>query len=192
MPVNSKLGLWFLRAAVGGIVLIGLFGLLVGITGTAKADEIWHCTFTQSRGHVRGHDVVLHGGDAFFLQIEHSVVNIVVGSLPAHAASIPISYTVVENTRARLVGIAHFNLEGGGTSTGRITLDKGKRIVTQSGETTTSDHRQINTGPCTPGAANSLPKSTIHSPSVNEDQSGTSPKLEAPLTERPLVRKRST
>jgi hypothetical protein len=192
MPVNSKLGLWFLRAAVGGIVLIGLFGLLVGITGTAKADEIWHCTFTQSRLHVRGHDIVLHGGDAFFLQIKHSVVNIVVGSLPAHATFIPISYTVVENTRARLVGIAHFDLEGGGTSTGRITLDKGKRIVTQSGETTTSDYRKINTGGCTPAPANSLPKPSSYPPSVDEGRPQSSPKLEAPLTERPLVRKRST
>ena len=158
-------------------------------SGGAAADEVWKCAFTESRHHMRGRDFVFPDRSAFFLRIKPPIVDIVVSATATGETFIPISYSITENTPARLVGIAHFDLDGGLTSTGEISLDKHLGHVRQTGHISDNSHSEINTGACSKSSFDRLP-SGKPGPPANANGHHPSLQPEIPMPKRPLVRKR--
>ena len=158
--------------------------------GEAAADEIWECAFTRSRVHWHGRDMVFYNTGAFFLRVKPPVLDLVVYSTSTHRSFVPISYSVTENSGARLAGIVQFHLVGGVTNTGDITLEKRSGRIRQGGRSSDKNaRREVSEGTCSKTPLHDLPADALAPP---EDASGarSSPQPVIPVRKPPLVRKR--
>ena len=156
--------------------------------GEAVADEIWKCAFTKSRVQFRGREMVFPGPSPFFLRVTARAIDIVVGT-PTRESFVPISYSVTENSSARLAGIVQFHLAGGVTSTGEITLEKRSGRIRQGGHISDKSRREVSEGYCSKTSLHDVPADALAPP---DDANGArqSPQPEVPVRKPPLVRKR--
>ena len=157
--------------------------------GEAAAEDAWKCAFTKSRVHMGGRDMVFPGGGAFFLHLKSPAIDIVVYSMANRRSFVPISYSVTENSRARLTGIVKYNLAGGVTSTGEIALEKRSGRIRQISHMSDKSHSTNNEGACSTASIRDLPADGV-APPVKVDEGRPSPQPETPVQKPPLVRKR--
>ena len=165
------------------------FALALFQAGDAAAEEVWKCAFTKSRVQMGQRDVAYSGGGAFFLHIKPPVIDIVVYGAAIQRSFVPISYSVTENSPSRLAGIVKFNLAGGVTSIGEITLEKRSGLIRQSGHLSDKSKSEVFDGACSKSSIHYLPSGGSAPPaSTNEGRPSSQP--ETPVRPPPLVRKR--
>jgi hypothetical protein len=158
--------------------------------GEAAADELWRCTFTKTRLHWGGRDLVVPSVGPFFLHVQPPTIDIGIHGTATRGYSVPISYTITENSRARLAGIVQYNLSGGVISTGKILLERRSGRITQSGYMSDKSRSEIAEGVCSKTSPQDLPPSGASAPPADVNGGQSSPQPEVPMHKPPLVRKR--